>query len=286
MIQLLRRYRDLVVVAAALLLPLIVWSAHARHPGERSAVDRAVVRLSRPVEQLVAWAVGGTLDGWYAYLALRGAHQRAEELTSLVNRLSVDHMELARVRAENERLGRLLGFAPLAGDRPMVGARVIGVRLDPKGAQLLSIDRGSADGLQRMMPVVAAQGVVGRVHSVLAHSAEVLLVTDRNSSVAVSSERSRARANVRGTGEPWICRLDYALRSDDFLEGDLLVTSGTDGVFPRGLPVGRVQGLRRAGLGLYQRAEVLPAADVTRVEELLVLPPGREEAAATRLPQP
>jgi rod shape-determining protein MreC len=107
----------------------------------------------------------------------------------------------------------------------------------------------------------------------------VLLLTDRNSAVAVTAERSRARATVRGTGDPSRCRLDYALRSDDLLEGDLLVTSGTDGIFPRGLPVGRVAGLRRPGVGLYQRAEVVPAVDVTKVEELLLLLPGAEAAS-------
>jgi rod shape-determining protein MreC len=137
-----------------------------------------------------------------------------------------------------------------------------------------------------MMPVVSSGGVVGRVHAVLGGSAEVLALTDRNSSIAVRVDRTRARANVRGAGDTGLCRLDYALRADDVLEGDLLVTSGTDGVFPRGLPVGRVQGLRRGGQGIYQRADVAPAVDVTRVEEVLVLLPARDGAAASRLGAP
>jgi rod shape-determining protein MreC len=110
----------------------------------------------------------------------------------------------------------------------------------------------------------------------------VLLLTDRNSAIAARVERSRARATVRGTGDPSSCRLDYALRADDILEGDVLVTAGTDGVFPRGLPLGRVEDLRKGGQGLYQRAEVAPAVDVSRVEEVLVLGLAREEAAAVR----
>jgi rod shape-determining protein MreC len=122
-----------------------------------------------------------------------------------------------------------------------------------------------------MMPVVAADGVVGRVHTVSGHSADVLLLTDRNSSIAVRVDRSRARANVRGSGGPGPARLEHALRSDDLIEGDALVTSGTDGVFPRGLRVGAVTRVRRAGHGLYQAAEVVPAVDVNRLEEVLVL---------------
>jgi rod shape-determining protein MreC len=110
----------------------------------------------------------------------------------------------------------------------------------------------------------------------------VLLLTDLNSAIAARVERSRARSTVRGTGDPCTCRLDYALRADDILEGDVLVTAGTDGVFPRGLPLGKVQDLRKGPQGLYQKAEVAPAVDVSRVEEVLVLVPARQEAAATR----
>jgi len=133
------------------------------------------------------------------------------------------------------------------------------------------VDRGSEDGLRRMMPVVSADGVVGRVHTVGGRSADVLLLVDRNSSIAVRVDRSRARANVRGQGAPGPCRLEYALRSDDLIEGDELVTAGTDGVFPRGLPVGKVTRVRRAGYGLYQAADVVPSVDVNRLEEVVVL---------------
>jgi rod shape-determining protein MreC len=281
-IHLLRRYREIVLASVAVALPLFVYFAHARHPGERDALDRAIVRASRPVERLVGGAVNGIAQAWDGYLALRHAHERARALSAEVNRFSMERIELARVRAENERLRGLLAFAPEPVVGPVVGARVMGVRLDPKGMQLLTIDRGSEDGLSPMMPVMAAGGVVGRLHAVQPRSADVLLITDRNSAVAVRVDRSRARANVRGTGDPSTCRLDYALRSDDILEGDALVTAGTDGVFPRGLPVGKVQRLRKAGQGLYQRAEVAPGAEVSKVEEVLVLPPARREAAAAR----
>jgi rod shape-determining protein MreC len=119
--------------------------------------------------------------------------------------------------------------------------------------------------------VVIADGVAGRVHSLTERTADVLVLTDRNSSIAVRAERTRARANVRGLGRPGVCKLDFALRSEDMIEGDALVTSGTDGVFPPGLPVGRVTHLRKNANGLFQDALVAPAVDVTRVEEVLVV---------------
>ena len=268
---LLKRYRELILVAVLLVVPLGVYFAHAKHPSERSRLDRVILTLTGPIEKATGWTVGKALGGWNGYIALRHAHERAAELQREVNLLQLDRLELQRVRQENERIGRLLGFAEAEPGRRVVGARIIGVRLDPKGLQLVTLDRGATAGLEPMMPVVVGTGIVGRVHSVSAATADVLLLSDRNSSIAVLVERSRARANVRGTGSPDTCRLEYALRSDDMVEGDLLVTSGTDGVFPRGLPVGTLVGVKRSGQGLYQRADVRPAVDVTKLEEVLVL---------------
>jgi rod shape-determining protein MreC len=270
-IGLLKRYRELILVAFLLALPLGVFFARAKRPSDRSRLDKVIVTATGPIEKGVAWAMTGALDGWNGYLALRGAHQRARALQHENELLKLDQQELARVRAENGRLQTLLSFAARDPERQVLGARVIGVRLDPKGLQLVTLDRGTDDGVARMMPVVVGNGVVGRVHAVTGATADVLLLTDRNSSIAVRVERSRARANVRGTGAPGTCRLEYALRSDDMTEGDALVTSGTDGVFPRGLPVGKVSALRRSGQGLYQSADVTPSVDVTKLEEVLVL---------------
>ena len=271
MLALLKRYRELLVVAALVVVPLGVFFAHARQPSDRTALDRLVLAATSPVEKAMDWAVTGTLTGLERWTALRGVRERAEHLSREVNRLRSENESLRQLRAENERLEALLAFARTRPESRPVGARVVGTRMDPKGLQLVTLDRGSEDGLKRMMPVVAANGVVGRVHTVSGRSADVLLLTDRNSSIAVRVDRSRARANVRGQGGPGPARLDYVLRSDDVIEGDVLVTSGTDGVFPRGLPVGTATRVRRAGYGLYQGADVLPAVDVNRIEEVLVL---------------
>jgi rod shape-determining protein MreC len=215
--------------------------------------------------------VGGALDGWRGYVALRGAHERAQELSRRVNALELERLEKVRLENENDRLRELISFARSEPGFDVVGARIIGVRLDPKGLQLVRLDRGADHGLEKLMPVVVTHGVVGRVHSVTGSTADVLLLTDLNSSIAVRVARSRARANVRGTADPDVCRLDYALRSDDLQDDDELITSGTDGIFPRGLPVGRVANLKKAGQGLYQKADVVPAVDVTKLEEVLVL---------------
>ncbi len=261
MLALLRRYRELILVSVLLLVPLGVFFAHARKPSERTRLDRAVLWLTTPLERGVAWAVTGAMNAWSGYVGLRHAHERALELSQEVNRLRLERLELLSERAEVERLRHLLAFQTGAPERTYVGARVIGVKLGPTGLQLLTLDRGLKDGVDRAMPVVVANGVVGRVHSVSDATADVLVLSDRNSSIAVRVERTRARANVRGLGKPDAARLDYALRSEDMIEGDLLVTAGTDGVFPRGLPVGRVHHLEKNAHGLFMDARVAPAGD-------------------------
>ena len=223
------------------------------------------------------------MDG---YLALRGAHDRARELDRRVTELRMENERLRQQQLENDRLLRLLSLAEATPQRRWIAARVIGVGMGPAGFQTLTLDRGSDDGVVRMMPVVVADGVVGRIGAVTGRTADVLLVIDRNSSIAVRVERTRARANVRGNGKPGSARLDYALRSEDMIEGDRLVTSGTDGVFPRGLLVGTVTGIQRRPHGLFQSADVIPAVDPTRAEEVLVITAvdGADEAPAPAAP--
>lgn len=271
MFALIQRYRELILVAVLLLVPLGVFFAHAKRPAERSRIDRAVVWLTTPVERGIGWTVSRALSAWTGYVALRGSHARARELEGRVRDLEMENQRLLAYRAEAERLRSLLAFAESSGERRFLGARIIGVRLGTTGLQLLTLDRGADDGVSRMMPVVVADGVVGRIHSVTGSTSEVLVLTDRNSSIAVRIERTRARANVRGLGKPDACKLDFALRTEDVIEGDALRTSGTDGVFPRGLPVGKVTQVDRRARGLFQDARVIPAVDPTRIEEVLVM---------------
>ena len=277
MLSLLRRYRELILVAVLLLFPLAVFFANSKKPSQHSRVDRALLSLTAPLEKGVGVVAVGVLEAWDGYVALRGSHRRAAGLLKESQSLQLQLQLLRHEAIENDRLRRLLAIAEAAPARGYTGARVIGVRAEPSGLQLVTLDKGSDDGLSRGMPVITADGVLGRVHSTGGGSADVLLAIDRNSSIAVRVERTRARANVRGLGHPGLARLDHAVRSEDVIEGDLLVTSGTDAVFPAGLPVGRVTRLQRAPHGLFLEGSVIPVVDSTRAEEVLVITSGARD---------
>ncbi len=224
MFGLLKRFRDLVLIAALLLVPLVVYFAQAKRPVERSRLDRFVVALTAPVERGVGWVVTRMIEGWQGYVALRGANDRARELSHRVAQLELDRLEKERLRTENDRLRALLDFTESEPDLMTVGARVVGVRLDPKGLQLVTIDRGADAELQRMMPVVVAHGVVGRIHSVNGRSSDVLLGTDRNSSVATRVERSaRPRQRARNRRSLHVAARLRPLALKNSSKGDLLL---------------------------------------------------------------
>jgi rod shape-determining protein MreC len=132
------------------------------------------------------------------------------------------------------------------------------------------LDKGSADGVQKDMAVVTPLGVVGKVVSVTKRSAKVILLTDANSGIDVLVQRTRSRGIVSGSLDNGTV-LKYMKRSEDVQVGDRLITSGVDGVFPKGLLVGTVIKVNKQHLGLFQFVEVLPAVQSSRVEEVLVV---------------
>ena len=138
------------------------------------------------------------------------------------------------------------------------------------------LDKGISDGVRKGMAVVTPLGVVGQVVAVTARTAKVLLLTDANSGIDVLVQRTRSRGIVSGSLENGVV-LKYVKRSEDIQEGDRLITSGTDGVFPKGMMVGTVIKVSKQHIGLFQSIEVLPAVQAARVEEVLVVAAERAE---------
>ena len=120
------------------------------------------------------------------------------------------------------------------------------------------------------MPVVNALGVVGRVVSVSEDYAKVLLIIDQNSALDCLLQRTRARGMVKGISAE-ICRLDYVVKSVDVAIGDMVVTSGLGGVFPKGLPVGKVIGVKDVSGSLFKQIDLQPLVDFAKLEEVLII---------------
>lgn len=269
MLSLLKRYRELLVVGFLLLFPFSLYLSRGGRAQPPNLLDRGLISLSSWMQGAMIWSVEGTSSLVHGYVALRGVRTENVALRQQNANLLAQVQALTETRVENERLRALLAYSEQSKGL-QVAARVIGVNPVPT---LLSvrIDRGETDGVRKGMPVVTSEGAVGYVERVTGSHADVVLLRDRNTTIGVRVDRSRVRANAVGAGKELALKLENALRTDDFQDGDVVVTSGTDGIYPPGLVVGRLANVKRGTYGMFQAADIVPAVDTTRLEEVLVL---------------
>ena len=175
---------------------------------------------------------------------------------------------LAELEAENRHLGELLELKDVLGTSA-VAANVIGS--DATGlSRTLVVNSGSSNGLRPGMAVLSNTGVVGKIIATSPHAARVLLIDDHNSALDGFDQRSRARGVVAGLVDDGLI-LKYADRSEDIRTGDTIVTSGLDGIFPRGLLVGTIKSVHREGPGLFLSVSIAPAVEFRGLEQVLIV---------------
>jgi rod shape-determining protein MreC len=144
----------------------------------------------------------------------------------------------------------------------------------------VTVNKGETNGVKKGMAVISPEGVVGQILKTAPYHSTVLLITDYNSALDSIIQRTRAKAIVEGIGEN-LCQLKYLLRSEDVMIGDVVVTSGLGGNFPKGLMVGEIRKVDKKEHGIFQHAELVPSVDLTKLEEVLIIaespPPQQEE---------
>lgn len=263
--ELLKKYWRLFALGFLLIASLSYYSSHLRHQDSPAPIERKLLTLVYPLQKSVTLASDG-IAAIRANLfgASDAATARLRSENAQFKEQLVDHEELQR---ENERLKKLLAFSAQREER-MVSARVIGVDAT-SWFRSITIDRGSSGQIREGMAVVSAYGVVGRVVTCTPHSSRVLLVVDAASKLSTLIERTRARAICRGDGDAM--SLDYLPLTDDVQVGDLLITSGLGGGFPKGLIVGAVTRVDKHGFDMFQTVKVEPAVDFDHLEEVLVI---------------
>jgi rod shape-determining protein MreC len=218
----------------------------------------------------------GTFRGfWVDYVALRQATVENVELRRQLGELQVKLQEQQALAAEGGRLRQLLDLRESTGLTTTAAQIVAGSSIPT--FHTVTIDKGSRDGVDTDMAIIAPAGVVGRVVLPSPRAAKVQLLIDGNAAAGALLERSRAQGVVMGTGTERL-RMEYVPATADVEDGDLVVTSGIDGIFPKGLVVGYVQSIEKTGTP-YLVLWLRPAVDFSRLEEVLVVlaPTGRAE---------
>jgi rod shape-determining protein MreC len=185
-----------------------------------------------------------------------------------IDALRTENNNYRELLSTHQRLQKLLQYKNTI-NLPFVAAQVIG--RDPVGwFESVIIDKGEKSGLKVNMPVVNAQGVVGRLVSVSLNYSNVLLIIDQNSAVDCIIQRSRDKGIVKGLSSK-ICILDYVFKNSDVVVGDMAVTSGLARVFPKGLPVGDVVEVKNISGELFKDIKIRPVVDFSKLEELLII---------------
>jgi rod shape-determining protein MreC len=281
------RYKNPLALMAVLFIQVVALATQVKRPeNARAGNTGSGTRLIRvwtltaftPVEKMFVSTGHFFRDGWHNYADLRGVRKQNRDLQSEVARLQMEQVHLKQDADQARRLQVLLDFKEKFVSRT-VAAQVIGTS-GTEQSRVIIIDKGSHDGLKPDMAVITPDGIVGKVKDVFPISSQVLLINDHDSGAGVILEHSRLQSIVKGTP---LGELQIDIMSDEKVEpGEHLITSGGDRIYPKGFAVGTVIGStpdKDSDSGVV--IKIKPAADLNRLEEVMVITKMTEETQAS-----
>jgi rod shape-determining protein MreC len=231
-------------------------------------IERIAMSAIAPFQELVTRTLRFTRDIWRHYFYLVTVARENHVLKHQLGQAIENKNQWHETEQANNRLRDLIDFQRNISER-VEAAEVIGK--DPSAwFKTVIIDKGEADGLTRGLPVVILQGIAGQVTEVSNHYSKVMLVIDSNSAVDSLVQRTRARGVIKGESTDQ-CRLDYVLRKNDVRVGDTIVSSGLDGVYPKGLRIGYVSQVIEHDADIFHEIIITPFVDFEKLEEVLVI---------------
>jgi rod shape-determining protein MreC len=264
------RYRNLIVLVGVLFAQVLGLAVQVKR-----TTDDESTRLIRiwavdtvtPLEKALVWVQTSTGNIWHNYFYLRGVRAENRSLKAQVERMSLERVRMSQDADQARRLQALLAFKEQFISETMA-AQVIG----SSGSELsrsVYIDKGERDGIKPDMAVITADGIVGKVLRVYGSTSLVLLIDDQTSGVGALLDKTRLQGILRGTPSGEVV-LEKVMSDETVPAGEMVLTSGGDGIFPKGLLVGRVTKVSQ-GSELFLNIRVRPAADLSRLEEVLVV---------------
>lgn len=261
--------RNRSVTPAAVLIVALLVITLLRPTGYLQPVEDAVATVLAPLQYTLDWLGTAVSDGAQTLRDLRTLQTRVHELEQTVDRLMIENVRLREAELMLADLREQLQFKLANPTYELLAAEVIG--RDPSNLlHYVIIDRGAADGIAAGMPAVTARGLVGRVTTVYPNSARVLLLTDLASSVSALVQSSRTTGVVQGQGQRGLT-MRYIEQSAQVQVGDVILTSGLGGNFPKGLVIGQVTAISRSDVEMFQEVQVQSAVNFDRLERILIV---------------
>ncbi len=264
-----KKYRQGLIVSLILVAALSILFYNLRHP-EPGLPRKTVLEVLFPLESAVNVPLKGLIDVWNRYIFLVGL---AEKNGQLQAQNSFLREELVKYREGYQEAIRLRSLLKLNESLPysVLAARVT-ARNPSSLFKLIIINRGERDGLRAGLPVLASPGVAGRVLETSWHTSRVLLMIDENSNIDAILQESRTHGILQGAS-PFGCRLKYIAKTVDVKVGEVVVSAGLGGIFPKGLPLGVVRAVSKKDADIFQNIEVSPFVNTADLEEVSVILP-------------
>src|SRR5271166_2985697 len=272
------RYRNLTILVGVLFLQVLGLAVQVKRSpdAENTRLIRIwAVDLITPFERGLVWAQNGSNNLWHNYFYLRGVRAENRQLKEQIEQMRLEQVRLSEDAEQAHRLQSLLAFKEQFIAKT-VPAQVIG----SSGSDLsrsIYIDKGSNDGIGPDMAVITAGGIVGKVLRVYPSTSLVLMINDQTSGVGAMLEKSRLQGVLRGTPNGELI-LERVMSDEQVTPGETVLSSGGDQIFPKGLPVGTVSKVS-PGREMFLNIQIKPAADLNRLEEVLVVTQKQERDA-------
>lgn len=263
------RQRTGYLVIAVVIGQVILISAQVNGRSGASILESVTFGTLTEVQRFVTSGVVGLRDVWTGYVQLRDVRKE-----NAVLRQDVASLEL-RLQEERAFARRARSLEQLLDLREVVELRTVGARIIAADAtpwfRTITVDRGSGDGVRSDLAVIAPKGVVGRVVGLPGvRASKVQLLIDRNAAAGALIERTRAAGVVVGSDDETALRMEYVSNLEEVHMGDAVITSGIDGIYPKGFVIGSVGAVWR-GSGLYKVIRVDPVVDFTQLEDVLIV---------------
>lgn len=264
------RHKNTVVLATVLLAQFLVLAVQVKRQtaeGPVRVIRLLAVNTLAPFERFFIYSGGSARAVWANYIDLRGVRRENLRLKAESEGMRLDRLREQEDARQARRIQSLLEFKEQWIDAT-VAAQVIGTS-GTEASRVLYLDKGTKDGIRADMAVITPDGVVGKVLTVYGETSQVLLINDPTSGVGATLVTSRLQGIVKGTATGEV-QLNYIMGDESVQPGEALVTSGGDRIFPKGLPIGKVAGVSM-GRNLFLNINLKPAADLNRLEEVLVI---------------
>lgn len=261
------RYRNITVLVLVVGAQFLLLAYQVKGRKEMSTVRVMALTGFTPLARVMDVVRDNTVGLVDRYAGLLQAQSENDKMRAELDKFRLENQYLKRELSTAERGQALAQFRATAPHRT-VAARVVGTSTAP-GSRVVFVDRGAADGVRKGMAVMNPSGIVGRVTAVQSGGAQVMLITDSNFAAGVISEKSHVLGVVKGQGHSAVL-VDYVQNEEPLEVGEMFFTSGDDGVFPKGLPVGSVK-IARRGRGLFKEIFVIPTGLDRGTETVLMV---------------